>query len=341
MTLETAHPEILKFAAPLPAIELSDVKRAARNIVSHAHRTPVLTCQSLNDRCGHQLFFKCENLQKGGAFKFRGAINALSHLKPPQLARGVVTHSSGNHAQALALAARLFRTQAYIVMPSNAPRIKREAVLQYGGRIITCHPNQEARLETARQVQQDTGAVLVPPYNHPHIIAGQGTVALEFLHQVPNLDYLIAPIGGGGLISGLCVAGRAISPRLRIIAAEPAGADDAFRSRQAGQLLPQTEPRTIADGLLTSLGDLTWPYVQNQLHSVITVAESEIIHWMRLFWERTKLMIEPSSAVAVAAAYSDQFPRDEYPRNIGIVLSGGNVDLDRLPWQAPNVAAET
>lgn len=325
-------PATVKFSEPAKGVQLTDVKRAARNIAGHAHRTPVLTCQTLNERAGQQLFFKCENLQKAGAFKFRGAVNSVAQLKPGQLARGVVTHSSGNHAGALALAAKLYRTTAYIVMPSNSMRVKREAVLEYGGKVISCEPTQAARLETARQVQEDTGAVLVPPYNHPNIIAGQGTVALEFLQQVPNLDYMVAPVGGGGLISGLCVAGRAISNRLKIIAAEPAGADDAFRSKQAGQLIPQTNPRTIADGLLTSLGDLTWPYIQHQVQAVVTVSEEEIVYWMRTFWERTKVLIEPSSAVAVAAVFSSGFPRSEHPKNIGIVLSGGNVDLDELPW---------
>ena len=332
MSNSAESPAIVKFPEAAKGVQLTDVKRAARNIASHAHRTPVLTCQTLNERAGQQLFFKCENLQQVGAFKFRGALNSVAQLKPGQLARGVVTHSSGNHAGALALAAKLYRTSAYIVMPSNSNRIKREAVLEYGGKVISCQPNQEARLETAKQVQQDTGAVMVPPYNHPNIIAGQGTVALEFLQQVPNLDYMVAPVGGGGLIAGLCVAGRAISNRLKIIAAEPAGADDAFRSKQAGQLLPQTNPRTIADGLQTSLGDLTWPYIQHQVQAVITVSEEEIVYWMRMFWERTKVLIEPSSAVAVAAVFSPKFPRADYPRNIGIVLSGGNVDLDQLPW---------
>lgn len=330
-TAET--PSIVKFPEAARGLQLTDVKRAARNIASYAHRTPVLTCQTLNERAGHQLFFKCENLQKAGAFKFRGAINSLAQLKPAQLAKGVVTHSSGNHAGALALAARLFKAKAYIVMPSNSIRVKREAVLEYGGNVIACHPTQEARLETARMVQEDTGAVMVPPYNHPNIIAGQGTVALEFLQQVPNLDYMVAPVGGGGLISGLCLAGRAISNRLKIIAAEPEGADDAFRSKAAGKLLPQTSPKTIADGLLTSLGDQTWPYIQHQVHSVVTVSEAEIIHWMRTFWERTKVLIEPSSAVAIAAVFSSKFPQFEHPKNVGIVLSGGNVDLDDLPWQ--------
>ncbi len=332
MSNSAESPSIVKFPEASRGVQLTDVKRAARNIASHAHRTPVLTCQTFNERSGQQLFFKCENLQKGGAFKFRGALNSVAQLKPGQLARGVVTHSSGNHAGALALAAKLFGTTAYIVMPSNANRVKRDAVLEYGGKVISCQPNQESRLATAKQVQEDTGAVLVPPYNHPQIIAGQGTVALEFLQQVPNLDYMVAPVGGGGLISGLCVAGRAISNRLKIIAAEPEKADDAFRSKAAGQLIPQTNPQTIADGLLTSLGDLTWPYVKNQVQEVVTVSEEEIVYWMRTFWERTKVLIEPSSAVAVAAVFSSKFPRSEHPKNIGIVLSGGNVDVDHLPW---------
>jgi threonine dehydratase/serine racemase len=256
----------------------------------------------------------------------------LSHLSPEELKRGVVTHSSGNHAGALALAAKIFRTRAYVVMPSSASETKRNAVLEYGGEVITCLPNAVAREATARQVQSDTGAVMIPPFDHPNIIAGQGTVALEMLQQVPHLEYIIAPVGGGGMVSGICIAAKAISPRVRVLAAEPAGADDAFQSKEADRFIPQTNPNTIADGLLTSMGEFTWPIIQKNVHAIITVTEDEIVHWMRVFWERTKLLIEPSSAVAVAAVFSPNFPRLESPKNIGIVLSGGNVNLDSLPW---------
>ena len=322
----------IKLHHPASQLVLADVKRASRHIASYAHRTPVLTCQSLDQMAGHQLFFKCENLQRAGAFKFRGAINALSHLSAMELARGVVTHSSGNHAGALALAAKIFKTRAYVVMPSSASDTKRNAVLEYGGEVITSLPNAAAREATARQVQSDTGAVMIPPFDHPDIIAGQGTVALEMLQQVPHLEYIIAPVGGGGMVAGICIAAKAISPRIRVLAAEPAGADDAFQSFKANRFIPQTNPMTIADGLLTSLGEITWPIIQKNVQAIVTVTDEEIIHWMRVFWERTKLLIEPSSAVAVAAVFSSNFPRTDSPKNVGIVLSGGNVNLNSLPW---------
>ena len=281
---------------------------------------------------GHQLFFKCENFQKTGAFKFRGAINAISQLPPEQREKGVVTHSSGNHAQALSRAAALFGIPAYIVMPSNAPRVKKNAVICYGGKITECEPNLDARLTTSAAVQEETGATMVPPFNHPSVIAGQGTCAMEFLQQVPHLDYIIAPIGGGGLVSGTCVSVQGIAPRVQVLAAEPMGADDAFQSKKSGELIPQTNPQTIADGLLTSMGKLTWPYVRDVVRNVITVSEDEIVTAMKLFLERTKVLIEPSAAVAIAAAMSKKMIQPQPPRNVGIIISGGNVDLDRLPW---------
>ncbi len=317
---------------PTDIVQMADVRQAARNLIPHAHRTPVVTCESLNRITGHQLFFKCENLQKTGAFKFRGALNALCHMNPVERRRGVVTHSSGNHAAALARAAALFEIPAHIVMPSNASPVKRQAVEEYGGTVIECEPNLPSRLSVAEQVQKETGAVMVPPFNDPHVIAGQGTVALEFLQNVPNLDVIVAPIGGGGLMSGTCVTTRAISRRCKIVGAEPEGADDAFRSKQAGELIPQTAPRTIADGLLTSMGQLTWPFIRDMVNQIVTVSDDEIVSAMRLFLERTKLMIEPSSATALAAVLSDKLMNLPPARNIGIILSGGNVDLSRLPW---------
>ncbi len=314
------------------SITFADVKRAARNIASFAHRTPVLTCETLNEMTGHQLFFKCENFQKTGAFKFRGAINAISNLAPEQRKQGVVTHSSGNHAQALARAASLFEIPSYIVMPSSAPTVKKNAVICYGGKVTECEPNLDARLSTSAQVQQETGATMVPPFNHPDVIAGQGTCTLEFLQQVPHLDLIVAPIGGGGLISGTCVAAKAIARRIKVFAAEPAGADDAFQSKKAGKLIPQRNPQTIADGLLTSMGKLTWPYVRDVVQRVILVSEEEIVTSMKLFLERTKVLIEPSAAVAVAAAIGKDMLKPQSPRNIGVIISGGNVDLDNLPW---------
>jgi threonine dehydratase len=314
------------------AVDLDAVCAAAEHIAGRAHRTPVLTCSTLDRYAGRRLFFKCEHLQKGGAFKFRGACHAVLQLTDSVARRGVVTHSSGNHAQALALAARLRGVAAHIVMPSNAAAVKRRAVEEYGGRIITCAPTLAAREETAAAVSADTGGAFIPPYDHADIIAGQGTTALELLDQASDLDAVVAPVGGGGLISGICVAASAVKPGVRIFAAEPAGADDAARSQAAGRLIPQTHPRTIADGLLTSLGELTWPIIRDHVERVVTVTEDEIIAAMRLAWERAKLLIEPSAAVAVAAVLTEEFRRLHGVQRVGVVLSGGNVDLDCLPW---------
>jgi threonine dehydratase/serine racemase len=314
------------------SISLSAVHEAARRIAGFAHRTPVVTCATL-DRCaGHALFFKCENFQKVGAFKFRGACNAVRKLDDATAARGVVTHSSGNHAQALALAARLRGIPAHIVMPSNASPVKRRAVEGYGAEVIACEPTLAARETTAAEVLARTGGTLIPPYDHADIIAGQGTAALELLEDVPNLDAVVAPVGGGGLLSGTCVAAHGVNPRLRVFGAEPLGADDAARSKASGRLIPQTGPKTIADGLLTSLGELTWPIIRDRVERIVTVTEEEIVAAMRLTWERAKLLIEPSSAVAVAAVLTDEFQqRKDLPR-VGVILSGGNVNLDQLPW---------
>lgn len=314
------------------AADLPSIRAAAERIRGLAHRTPIATCATLDRLAGRSLFFKCEHLQKVGAFKFRGACNAVMRLKKEEAARGVITHSSGNHAQALALAAKMRGIPAQIVMPANASQVKRRAVEDYGGKVTECAPTLEARETTAAKVMAATGATLIPPYNHPDVIAGQGTVALELLEQVPELDALIAPVGGGGLVSGIAIAGKGIKPALRIFAAEPAGADDAARSKASGTLIPQTAPKTIADGLLTSLGDLTWPIIRDHIEKIVTVSEEQIIAAMRLAWERAKLLIEPSSAVALAAVFSEEFKALHGVRRIGIVLSGGNVNLDRLPW---------
>jgi threonine dehydratase/serine racemase len=314
------------------AADLRDVHDAVRRLAGLAHRTPVATCATLDRLAGRALFFKCEHLQMAGAFKFRGAGNAVGKLPPEVAARGVVTHSSGNHAGALALAARLRGIPAHVVMPRNASAVKRRAVLEYGARVIDCEPTLPAREETAAAVLAETGGTLVPPYNHPDIIAGQGTAALELLDQVPGLDAVVTPVGGGGLLAGTCVAVQGLAPSMRVFAAEPAGADDAARSKAAGTLLPQTGPKTIADGLLTSLGDLTWPLLRDRVERVVTVSEDEIVRAMRLAWERAKLLIEPSSAVAVAAMLSDEFRALPGLGRVGVILSGGNVDLDRLPW---------
>jgi threonine dehydratase/serine racemase len=314
------------------AADLEAVRDAAARLAPWIHKTPVSTCATLDRLSGRRLFFKCENLQRAGAFKFRGASNAVLKLPDAIAARGVVTHSSGNHAQALALAAKLRGIPAHIVMPRTAAAVKRRAVLEYGACVIDCDPNQTARETTAAAVLAETGGTLIHPYNHADIIAGQGTAALELCEQVSDLDAVVAPVGGGGLVSGICVTLRELAPAIRIIAAEPKGADDAARSKAAGALIPQTAPNTIADGLLTSLGELTWPIVRDSVERVITVSEEEIVTAMRLTWERAKLLIEPSSAVAVAAVLSDEFQNLPGLHRVGIVLSGGNADLDRLPW---------
>ena len=320
------------YAADLPAVE-----EAARRLAGWAHCTPVATCATLDGLAGRRLFFKCENLQKSGSFKFRGACNAVRKLTPEEASRGVVTHSSGNHAQAIALAARLRGITAHVVMPRDSSAVKRRAVAEYGGRVIECEPTARAREATAAAVLAETGGTLIPPYNHPDVIAGQGTAALELLEQVGDLDAVIAPVGGGGLLAGTCIASQGRLSSIRVFAAEPAGADDAARSKAAGTMLPQTAPRTIADGLRTGLGDLTWPVVRDRVERVVTVTEEEIVAAMRLAWERAKLLIEPSAAVALAAGLTDEFRALAGMGRVGVILSGGNVDLDNLPWRTSTV----
>jgi len=314
------------------AATLEDIRTAAERIAGRANLTPVMTCAAIDRLAGRKLYFKCEQWQKVGAFKFRGAANAVFSLDDREAARGVLTHSSGNHAQALALAARLRGIAAHIVMPVTASPVKRRAVEEYGGRVIPCEPTLISRETTAAAVGEETGAVFIHPYDDPRIIAGQGTAALELLDQVEGLDAVFAPVGGGGLLSGTAIAARGLDPRIRVFAGEPLGADDAARSKAAGRLIPQTAPDTVADGLLTSLGDLTWPVIRDQVEAVITVSETEILDAMRLAWERAKLLIEASSAVALAAALAPAFISRPGMKRVGIILSGGNVELDRLPW---------
>ncbi len=311
---------------------LDDIREAAMRIKSHAHRTPVLTSESLNRQVGTRVFLKCENFQKVGAFKFRGASNAVFALTAREADRGVATHSSGNHAQALALAARLRGVPAYIVMPDNAPKVKKEAVAGYGGQITFCEPTLEARESTLAKVVERTGATVIHPYNNERVIAGQGTAALELLEDVPELDVVIAPVGGGGLLSGTAIAAAETKKGMRIIGAEPEMADDAFRSLNTGEIVPSVNPRTIADGLLTSLGTLTFPILRERVEQIVTVSEKGIIESMKFIWERVKIVIEPSSAVAVAVLWERRI--DLSNLKVGIILSGGNVDLAKLPWQS-------
>ena len=317
-------------------LSLQEVQAAAERIRGVAHRTPVMTCETLNDLAGRQLYFKCENFQKVGAFKFRGALNAVSQLSEDDAARGVVTHSSGNHAQALALAAKRRGIPAHIVMPQTASPVKKAAVEGYGAQVIECEPTLEARETTADRVQQETGATFIHPYDNAHIIAGQGTATLELIEQVSelggSLDAVMTPVGGGGLLAGACLAAKGTDSNLRVLAAEPAGADDAARSLAAGRLIPQTGPNTIADGLLTSVGRLNWAIIQRDVEQIITVTDEQIVESMRLLWERAKLLVEPSSAVVLAAVLDDRFREVENLESIGLILSGGNVNLDKLPW---------
>ena len=304
--------------AGIPTID--DIRRAAERIKPHAHRTPVLTCRGLDRLAGCRLFFKCENFQKVGAFKFRGACNAVFSLG----------HSSGNHAAALALAASLRGAQAYIVMPETSPEVKKAAVAGYGAEITFCNPTLQAREDGLAEVVERTGATVIHPYNDPRIIAGQGTAALELLKDVPDLDVVLAPVGGGGLSSGTCLTVKGLFPKIPVIGAEPRGADDAYRSLQAGRIIPSVDPDTIADGLLTSLGELTFAVLSKHMEKIITVSDQSIIAAMRHVWERMKIIIEPSSAVPVAAVLENK--NDFSGKRVGVIISGGNVELSKLPF---------
>ena len=314
------------------ATDLAAVRAAAARIDGRARRTPVATCTTLDQLAGRLLFLKCEQYQKGGSFKFRGACNAVLKLSDAEAARGVATHSSGNFAQAIALAARARSIVAHVVMPENAPAVKRRAVEGYGARVIPCAPLLAAREATLARVLAETGATPLHPYDQADVIAGQGTVALELLEQVPDLDAIVAPVGGGGLLAGIAIAATALRPGIRIFGGEPQGADDAARSKRAARIIPLTHPDTIADGLVTSLGELTWPVLRDRVEAIMTVSEAEIIAAMRLAWERGKLLIEPSAAVALGAVLQEPFRMLRGIERVGVVLSGGNVDLDRLPW---------
>lgn len=311
-------------------VTLQDIRQAARRIKPYIHRTPVLTNRSLNERVGAAVYLKCENMQKVGAFKFRGASNAVWSLSEEAAARGVCTHSSGNHAQALALAARMRGIPAHIVMPNNAPVVKKNAVAEYGGQITFCEPTLDARETTLERIRRETGANVVHPYNDERVIAGQGTAAMELLEDLPELDAIIAPVGGGGLLSGTSIAGTELKPGIRVIAGEPELADDAYRSMQAGEIVPSLHPKTIADGLLTSLGTLTYPIIRERVEQIVTVSEPGIVEAMKFIWERAKIVIEPSAAVAVAVLWEKKI--DLSGLKVGVILSGGNVDLEKLPW---------
>ena len=313
-------------------VDLAAIRSAHARIAPHIHRTPVLSSGSLDDAAGAKLFFKCENLQRVAAFKARGACNAVLSLSAEEAGRGVVTHSSGNHGAALAWSARLRGIPAWIVMPSNAAQVKRDAVQGFGGTIRFCEPTVAAREATCAAVEAETGATLVHPYNDWRVIAGQGTAALELLEDEPELDAVIAPVGGGGLLSGTAIAAKGIRPSIKVYGAEPAGADDAYRSLRAGRIIPQTDPRTIADGLRSSLGDKTFAVLRSTVDEIETSPEEAIVRAMRLLWEKLKMIVEPSSAVPLAILLERKISLDGL--RVGVILSGGNVDLDHLPWQA-------
>lgn len=315
---------------------MTAIREAHERIRDKIHRTPVMTSKVLDAMAGSRLYFKCENLQKTGAFKARGATNAVFLLTDAAAARGVVTHSSGNHAAALSRAARLRGIPAYIVMPNTAPRAKQAAVRRYGGDIVLCEPTLSARESTARQVMQETGAAFIHPYDDLHVMAGQGTTAIELLEAVPYLDLILCPVGGGGQLSGIAVAAKNLKPSMRVVGVEPLGADDAARSFEAGRILPVVDPRTIADGLKTSLGEKPFAEIVRLVDGIVTVREESIVQAMRLVWEVMKIIVEPSGAVAYAAITEGGVAvgaAKGAAEHIGIILSGGNLDLDQLPWQ--------
>ena len=313
------------------SVTIHDIRQAAQRIQPYIHWTPVLTNESLNGKVNAHVFLKCENMQRVGAFKFRGASNAVFSLTEGEARCGVCTHSSGNHAQALALAARMRGIHAYIVMPNNAPAVKKQAVVGYGGQITFCEPTLAARETTLANIAERTGAMVVHPYNDERVIAGQGTAALELLEEVSDLDVILAPVGGGGLLSGTSIAATETQKGIRVIAGEPEMADDAYRSIQSGTIIPSIKPKTIADGLLTSLGTLTFPIIQQRVEQIVTVSEQGIVEAMRFVWERAKIIIEPSAAVAVGVLWEQKI--DLAGLKVGVILSGGNVDLEKLPWQ--------
>ena len=314
------------------AASIDDIRAAAERIKGVGHRTPILTSQTLDEMAGRKLFFKCENLQKVGAFKLRGGWNAVSMLSDEEAANGVCTHSSGNHAQAVAFSAMKRGITSYIVMPNNVPDVKLDAVKGYGANITLCEPTLEARKKTLDEIAKKTGAQVVHPFNNPNVIAGQGTAALEMIEDLGTLDAIIAPIGGGGLMSGTCIATRNLLPEAKLFGAEPAGADDAYHSLKQGKIIPQTNPDTICDGLLTSLGEYTWNILKDHLEAIYTVTDDEVINAMRLVWERMKIIIEPSSATAVAVVLKSEFKALKGLEKVGIILTGGNVELSKLPF---------
>ena len=316
---------------PSVSLTLALIREAHARIRDKIHRTPVLTSATLDTAAHAKLFFKCENLQKAGAFKARGAANAVFSLSDEAAKHGVVTHSSGNHAAALARAAKMRGIRCYVVMPRNAPNAKQAAVRRYGGEVILCEPTLAAREAGAREVIAQTGAVLIHPYNDLRVMAGQGTTGIELLEDVPDLDIILCPVGGGGQLSGIAVAAKGIKPAIKVIGVEPVGADDASRSFKAGRIIPCDQPNTIADGLLTTVGDKPFAEIRRYVDDIVTVPEEAIVQAMRTIWEVLKIIVEPSGAVPYAALSGGAL--NVTGQRVGLVLSGGNLDLDKLPWQ--------
>ncbi|MGB5556063.1 MAG: pyridoxal-phosphate dependent enzyme [Flavobacteriaceae bacterium] len=306
------------------------LEQCYQRVKPNVHRTPILTSRLIDTMAGCELYFKCENFQRGGAYKIRGATNAILQLTNEQQDKGVVTHSSGNFAQALALSAKRLGVKAYIVMPTSAPQVKKDAVLEYGGEIIECAPTLEDRNAAAKKVVASTGATFIHPSNDTNVILGQGTACMELLQERPDLDVIIVPVGGGGLLAGTALAAYYFGNGCVVVGGEPQEADDAFRSLISGKIETNKTTNTIADGLKTQLGDKNFPLIQKYVDGIVRVSEKEIVDAMRLVWERMKIIIEPSSAVALAAVFSDNV-RFEHLK-VGIIISGGNVDLKNLPF---------
>ena len=307
-----------------------DMLEAHERIKPHIRRTPIRTSDYLNDLTGAQIFFKCENFQEPGAFKVRGATNAVFGLDEAQAAKGVATHSSGNHASCLSYAAMLRGIPCNVVMPHSAPQAKKDTVRRYGGKITECEPSTSSREATFARVQAETGGDFVHPYNDPRVIAGQGTCAKEMIEDTGGLDIVVAPIGGGGMISGTCLTLSTLAPETKVIAAEPEQADDAYRSFKAGHIIADDAPRTVADGLLVPLKDLTWHFVKSHVSDILTASDPEIVDAMKLTWKHLRVVMEPSSAVPLATILKN---KDVFKgKRVGVIVTGGNVDLDKLPW---------
>ena len=309
---------------------LEDMRTARARITPHIHVTPVLTSRMLDELSGAELFFKCENFQKAGAFKARGASNAVFGLSDEQAARGVATHSSGNHGTCLSYAAKQRGIPCTVVMPRTAPQAKKDAVMGYGGRVVECEPSTSSREAVFAEVVAETGAEFVHPYNDHRVIAGQATCSAELIEQVDGLDAVVAPIGGGGMVSGTCLTLSGLAPQIKIYAAEPEQADDAYRSFKAGHIIADDAPNTVADGLKVPLKELTWHFVQKHVTDILTVSEEEIVEAMKLIWKRLKIVMEPSSAVPLATILKN--PKIFAGKRVGVIVTGGNVDLDKLPW---------